>query len=256
MAGPGLPKHGRLSVEVILPVLNEERDLPRSVATLHRFLGQHLENPWRITVADNGSTDGTPRICQELAQQFDRVGSIRLEQRGRGRALKRAFFETKSDIVAYMDVDLSTDLNDFPKLVQALEEGNDIAVGSRLARGSRTKRGLKREIISRCYNILVWTMFQTRIRDMKCGFKGIRREAAQRLVPVIQDTGWFFDTELLLVGEHRGLRVKEIPVAWVDDPDSRVKIFRTAWLDLKGLMRLRFGGMPQLVTPASEATRK
>lgn len=243
------PAAGRMSVEVVIPVYNEEHDLPRCIERLHAFLGQRLENPWRITIADNGSTDRTLAIAQELAERYSNTGYVHLPEKGRGRALRHTWLATRCDIVCYMDVDLSTSLEDFPKLVQALEEGYDVVTGSRLARGARTTRSLKREVISRCYNALVWLLFQTRIRDMQCGFKAIRREAAQRVVPVVKDQAWFFDTELLLVAERRGLRVKEVPVAWVEDPDTRVKVLRTAWQDIKGLLRLRFGGIPQLAQP-------
>ena len=252
MTSNGLPHRGRLSVEVVVPVYNEERDLPRCVATLHRFLNGFLENPWRITVADNGSTDGTLAIARELAERYDRTGYLHLPEKGRGRALRRAFLESRADIVAYMDVDLSTDLNDFPKLVEALEDGYDIAIGSRLARGARVKRSLRREGLSRCYNALVWLLFRTRVRDMQCGFKALRRDAARRVLPVVKDQAWFFDTELLLIAERHGLRIAEVPVAWVEDADTRVKVLRTAWQDFRGLLRLRFGGIPPLAEPVAE----
>jgi glycosyltransferase involved in cell wall biosynthesis len=236
------------TVDVVIPVYNEEKDLPRSILILSRFLKERLEYPWRIVIADNGSTDSTLSIAQMLSQKYPGVTYIHLLEKGRGRALRKAWLDSPADIVSYMDVDLSTDLNYFPKLIQAVEEGYDIAIGSRLAKGARTRRSFKRELISRCYNMLVRCLFFTHFTDAQCGFKALSSRAARALVPLVKDQGWFFDSELLIIAEKRGFRIKEIPVAWVEDPDSRVKIIRTAWGDLKGLMRLRFGGIPALPT--------
>ena len=234
------------SVEIVLPVLNEERDLPPSTATLHKFLSRSFgAYDWRIVIADNGSTDSTPEIAKHLSQEYGNVGYLRLEQRGRGLALRKAWLESEAEILAYMDVDLSTDLKALPELVEAIEsEGYDIAVGSRLKTGARViGRPAHRESISRVYSLMVRGMFFSAIRDFQCGFKAISRRAAADLVPLVEDTGWFFDSELLLLAEKNGYRIKEIPVNWTDDPDSRVRIIPTAYADVKGLLRLRFGGL-------------
>jgi glycosyltransferase involved in cell wall biosynthesis len=230
------------SVDVVIPVLNEEQALPRSVPTLAGFLEANYRGPWSIVIADNGSTDGTLAVAKGLAATDARVRWIHLDQRGRGRALRRAWLESDADIVSYMDVDLSTDLEAFPKLVVAIAEGADVAIGSRLMRGARVeKRTLKREITSRGYNLLIRLMFPTSgIIDAQCGFKAVRREAAQQLVPRIKDNAWFFDTELLLLARRFGYSLAQVPVHWTDDPDSRVRVIRTAWEDIKGLFRVRF----------------
>ncbi len=238
------------AIDIVIPVLNEERTLAESVATLRAYLSDAIPNPWRIVIADNGSDDRTPDIAQELSEEHPDVAWLRLEQRGRGRALHRAWMESQADFVCYMDVDLSTDLAAFPPVVQALEEGYDLAVGSRLARGAHVhRRTFKREFISRSYNLLIKAMFFTRFSDAQCGFKALTRAAAQALVPNVVDQGWFFDTELLVLAEKRGFRIKDIPVTWTDDPDSRVKVASTAWNDVKGLLRLRFGGLPKIEPP-------
>lgn len=238
------------SVDIVIPVLNEERDLPRCVATLREFLPGAIPNPWRIVIADNGSDDATPEVSRDLMREHLEVGYLRLEQRGRGRALRRAWLESQADLVSYMDVDLSTDLRAIPPLVRALEEGYDLAVGSRLARGARVyRRRLQREITSRGYNLLIKSMFFTRFSDAQCGFKAMTRSAAQALLPHVQDPGWFFDSELLIIAEKRGFRIKDVPVNWTDDPDTRVRVVRTAVQDIKGLMRLRFGGIPKVERP-------
>ena len=240
------------SVDIVLPVLNEEAALPKTVASLHAFLSQNLAGPWRIVIADNGSDDATPQVGQALTQQYKQVSYLRLEQRGRGRALRRAWLESDADIVSYMDVDLSTDLQALPLLLQALQDGHDIAIGARLIPGAEVHlRSLKREFISRSYNLLIKLMFATRFHDAQCGFKAVTKAAVAALVPHVVDQGWFFDSELLILAEKRGFRIKEIPVAWTDDPDTRVKVAGTAWGDFKGLLRLRFGGLPRVSPPGS-----
>ncbi len=240
------------SIDIVIPVLNEERDLPRCVTTLRQFMAGAIPNPWRIVIADNGSDDSTPEVSRRLMQEYSEVGYLRLEQRGRGRALRKAWLESPANLVSYMDVDLSTDLSAFPLMVRALEEGYDLAVGSRLARGAMVRRRmLKREITSRGYNLLIKTTFFTKFSDAQCGFKAMTRAAAQALLPHIEDTGWFFDSELLIIAEKRGYRIKDVPVTWTDDPDSRVKVVRTALKDIQGMLRLRFGGIPRVERPTS-----
>lgn len=235
-----------VSVEFVLPVLNEESDLPPSVSRLHRSLSSSLsEYDWRIVIADNGSTDSTPEVAGRLSREHERVGFVRLEHRGRGRALRRVWLESEADILGYMDIDLSTDLAAIPLLVSAIDGGGfDIAIGSRLAKGATVVgRSPLREFISRSYSLIFRSMFFTGFRDAQCGFKAIGRRAARDLLPLVQDTGWFFDSELLILAEKNGYRIKEMPVVWTDDPDSRVRIVRTAYGDMKGLLRLRFGGL-------------
>ncbi len=236
------------TLDVVIPVLNEARALADSVNALAAFLSNNLNDyEWAVVVADNGSTDATPSICQSLSEQDSRVRHVRLEQRGRGRALKRAWAESNADIVAYMDVDLSTDLSALPQTIAAVDdEGYDIAIGSRLMRGAQViGRSFKRELISRSYSLIFRAMFLAGFQDAQCGFKAVSRRAADDVAPLVVDNGWFFDTEMLLIAEKNGYRIKEIPVKWTDDPDSRVKIINTAWEDIKGLLRLRFGGLRQ-----------
>ena len=234
------------SVEFVIPVLNEERALPGSVERLHGFLQEEMPSyDWRIVVADNGSTDRTPLVCEELSRRFEEVGYLRLEERGRGRALRTAWLASDADYLGYMDVDLSTELDAIPPLIDLLaSRGYDLAIGSRLIKGANVVgRTLKREVVSRCYNLIVRSMFFVRFRDAQCGFKAISRDAARDLAPLVLDNGWFFDTELLILAEKNGYRTYELPVEWTDDPDTRVKIVKTAYDDMMGLVRLRFGGL-------------
>ena len=228
------------SVDVVVPVYNEEGVLARSVAVLRDFLAENLSCRWQIVIADNGSVDGTLAIAKDLSQQYPDVRYIQLELKGRGRALRKAWLESDADVVSYMDVDLSTKLDAFPELIRALDEGYDIAVGSRLMKGSRVKRSLKREMTSRGYNLLIKAMFYSSFSDAQCGFKAVKCDVAQKLVPLIKDQAWFFDTELLLLAGMKGYRIKDVPVEWVEDEDTRVRIAKTAWEDIKGLLRVRF----------------
>jgi putative flippase GtrA len=231
-----------LQVDIVVPVRNEEHDLAPSVRRLVSYLREGFPFTARVTIADNGSTDGTWAIADRLARDFDEVRAVRMEQPGRGRALRAVWSQSDAEVLAYMDVDLSTDLNALLPLVAPLLSGHsDVAIGSRLARGSRVIRGPKRELISRCYNMLLHACMGVRFSDAQCGFKAIRREQARALLPLTQDTGWFFDTELLVLAERAGLRIHEIPVDWVDDLDSRVDVMATALADLRGMVRLGSG---------------
>ncbi|WP_242895263.1 bifunctional glycosyltransferase family 2/GtrA family protein [Actinomadura litoris] len=242
-AGPPPPspnggRRGRL-VEVVIPVYNEERVLAASVERLHAYLTSAFPYPFRITVADNASTDATWRAAVDLAARLPHVHATRLELKGRGRALRHVWSTSDADVVAYMDVDLSTDLDAFLPLVAPLLSGHsDLAIGSRLTRGSAVVRGPRREVISRCYNLLLRTALAARFSDAQCGFKAARTEVVQALLPSVEDEEWFFDTELLLLAERNGLRIHEVPVDWVDDPDSRVDVLRTARDDLRGMARV------------------
>jgi len=228
------------SVDIVIPVYNEEHVLAESVATLRKFLAQGFAHQCRIVVADNASTDGTLAVAQRLAQKYTDVASLHIPQKGRGRALRAAWLTSPADILSYMDVDLSTELAAFPPLIDAIaSEGYDIAIGSRLARGADTRRSLRREAISRSYNVMIKGLFFTRFSDAQCGFKAASRRAVQELVPLIENNEWFFDTELLILAEKAGYRVKEIPVRWLEDPDTRVNVPKTVWEDVRGLVRLR-----------------
>ncbi|MEU9827398.1 bifunctional glycosyltransferase family 2/GtrA family protein [Micromonospora chersina] len=226
-------------LDVVVPVHNEEADLAPCVRRLHAHLTAHFPYPFRITVADNASVDGTLAVAEALAAELPEVGVLHLDAKGRGRALRAAWSGSPAPVLAYMDVDLSTDLAALLPLVAPLISGHsDLAIGTRLARTSRVVRGAKREVISRGYNLLLRGTLAVRFSDAQCGFKAIRADVAAGLLPLVQDTGWFFDTELLVLAQRSGLRIHEVPVDWVDDPDSRVDIVATAMADLRGIGRL------------------
>ena len=226
-------------IDIVVPVLNEEKILQKSITTLDEYMAKHLPYRYQITIADNGSQDETLEIAKNLAEKHQLVRVVSLAERGRGRALKQVWQNSSADILTYMDVDLSTSLDDFLPMIQPLVAGEaGVAIGSRLAKGAKTPRGLKREFISRCYNsIIKWTS-RTKFSDAQCGFKAIRRDVAAKFLPKIKDNEWFFDTELLIKTERAGVPIREQPVTWIEDTDSRVKIVKTAVDDLKGLYRV------------------
>jgi putative flippase GtrA len=229
-------------LEVVVPVYNEGVVLESSIRTLHAYLTTAFEIDWLITIVDNASTDETLALATNLTYELDRVRVMHLDEKGRGLALKRAWLASTATVVAYVDVDLSTDLRGLPPLVAPLLSGHsDLAVGTRLAPSSRVVRGGKREFISRSYNFLLRRTMGVHFSDAQCGFKAMRTDVAARLLPLVQDTGWFFDTELLVLAERSGMRIHEVPVDWVDDPDSRVEIVSTAITDLKGMARVARG---------------
>ena len=237
------------TVDITIPVYNEEEVLPPTIASLTEFLAANLANPWQVTIADNASTDRTRAVSEMLCEKYPGVNYLHIPQKGRGRALKIAWANSQADIVSYMDADLSTDLKHFPQLIQALESGNHIAVGSRLSKESQVSRGFKREFISRTYNFMINAMFFTGLPDAQCGFKALTKSTADAIVPRIENDNWFFDTELLVIGAKRGFKIASVPVKWDDDPTSTVHVLNTATEDIKGLLRLRFGGVPRVHPP-------
>jgi len=251
------------AVDIVIPVRNEERDLGPSVRRLHAFLRDEFPFSARITIADNASDDGTWSQALALETELDGVRAVRLERPGRGGALRSVWSHSDAAIFAYMDVDLSTDLNALlPLLAPLLSGHSDVAIGTRLARGARVIRGPRREVISRCYNLLLHASLGTGFSDAQCGFKAIRADAARALLPLTEDTAWFFDTELLVLAERAGLRIHEVPVDWIDDTDSRVKLLATALADLRGIVRLGTGlargtiKVPALGDPSPPGSRR
>jgi glycosyltransferase involved in cell wall biosynthesis len=226
-------------VDIAVPVYNEEQALGPGIERLHAYLMAGFPFSWRITIVDNGSTDGTWLCATRLARDLANVSARHLDGKGRGLALRSAWSASDARVVAYMDVDLSTDLDALLPLIAPLVSGHsDLAIGSRLAPGSSVARAPRRELISRTYNLILRTVLATRVRDAQCGFKAVRADVVNRLLPAVEDNGWFFDTELLLLAEHNGLRIHEVPVDWIDDADSRVHVARTAFDDLLGTLRM------------------
>lgn len=245
------------TVDIVIPVYNEEHVLADSIARVLAFLSVHPEHQWRIVVANNASTDRTLDVARQLeAEHPGQVAALHIPVKGRGIALRVAWLTSPADVCAYMDVDLSTDLAHLPALIDPLANNEaDVAYGTRLHRLSQTHRGFKREFISRTYVTILNVLGGLHVSDAQCGFKAIRRDAAHALVPLVKDTRWFFDSELLLIAQQNGYRLREVPVRWEEDTDTRVHIISTATEDLRGLWRLRVGGIPKVQREASSGPR-
>ncbi|HEY4928437.1 MAG TPA: dolichyl-phosphate beta-glucosyltransferase [Acidimicrobiales bacterium] len=253
-------------LEIVIPVYNEAQQLAASITALRSFLDSRFPLTTVVTVVDNASSDDTWSIASGLAASLPGVEALHLDQKGRGRALRAAWTASRSPVVAYMDADLATGLEALLPLVAPLLTGHsDVAIGTRLAPGAHVVRGARREIISRGYNVLLKTALANSCSDAQCGFKALRREAADVVLPLVDDEAWFFDTEVLITAQRLGLRIHEVPVDWVDDLDSRVAVARTAWLDVCGVARMMTPAsrrraararrdLPRTLVPASSAT--
>jgi glycosyltransferase involved in cell wall biosynthesis len=237
--------HMAPQIDIVVPVFNEQAVLEASIRRLHEHLSAAFPFSWRIVIADNASADDTLDVAWALAAELPGVAVLHLPAKGRGRALRAAWAASPAQVVAYMDVDLSTDLRALLPLVAPLLSGHsDVAIGSRLAPGSRVVRGARREVISRSYNAILHLALRARFSDAQCGFKAVRADVARELLADVRDEGWFFDTELLVLAQRRGMRIHEVPVDWVDDPDSRVAIVSTALADLRGVGRMLAASRP------------
>lgn len=230
----------KYSVEIVIPIYNEQEELVENITKLYTFAKSKLGSyKWSITIADNASTDESFDLAQRLARSKSGIKSLHLDNKGRGRAVKKAWRQSSADILIYMDLDLSTDLKSLSALIESLKEKYDIAIGSRLLPGSRViDRPFKREILSRIYNILIKVFFMAHFSDAQCGFKGVTKNVVNKLLPYIRDDAWFFDSELLILGDKLGYKIYEEPVRWVDNPGSTVRVLPTVSGDLAGLWRL------------------
>jgi glycosyltransferase involved in cell wall biosynthesis len=233
------PRSPTPEVDLVLPVFDDERDLERLVPTHHEFLSREFPYSFRLTIADNASTDATAVIASGLALEIPEVISVCVTEKGTGRALRQVWATLPARVLAYCDIDLSTDLATLAPLVAVVMSGHsDLAIGTRLAPGSPVVRGAKREVISRCYDLLLRGCVGVRFSDAQCGFKAILADVAAALLPLIEDAGWFFDTEFLVLAERAGLRIHQVPVGWIEDPRSSVDIAAKATVDLRGVVRL------------------
>ena len=227
------------SLEIVVPIYNEENELEDNINKLYSFLSRNFRHlKWRITIADNASTDKSLLIAKKLAARNKGINFLHLTQKGRGRAVKNAWAKSKADYLSYMDVDLSTDLKYLKPLISSLKD-YQLAIGNRLMDRSIVKeRPLNREILSRGYNILIKLLFKVNFSDAQCGFKAITKKAAESLLPFIKDNAWFFDSELLIIAEKAGFSIFQLPVHWTDNPGSTVRVLKTVFGDLAGLWRL------------------
>lgn len=258
LAGPPRYRSGQPLLDVVVPIYNEGHVLAESIRYLRSYLDREFPFPAVVTIVDNGSTDESPVIATLLAAELHGVRFLHLKDKGRGGALRAAWSCSEARVLAYMDVDLSTELDALlPLVAPLLSEHSAVAIGSRLAPGARVVRSRKRELISRTYNMLLKALLRCHFSDAQCGFKALTADAAHLLLPEVQDNEWFFDTELLVRAQRRGLNIHEVAVEWVEDPDSRVDIVRTSMEDLKGILRLlRRRNLPHVSGVQPQRSRK
>ncbi|WP_054112469.1 glycosyltransferase [Marinagarivorans algicola] len=232
------------NIEITIPVLNEEETLLAQIETIIQYLSVNDVAPGyslSLVIADNGSTDGTQDIAVDLAKKYTCVKYIRLEERGVGRALKASWTQSCADIVGYMDLDLATDLKHLKVAFASFDNGSELVTGSRLARGAKViGRTPLRSFTSRVFNLIVQTWFGSSFSDGMCGFKFLKRNIlASLMAGGAKSDGWFFATELLVVADALKLSIKDLPVEWTDDPNSKVKITKLTVEYLKAMKRLK-----------------
>ncbi len=223
---------------ITLPVFNEEKIIEKNVEIIRNFLIETFHDNTQIIIADNGSTDLTPEKSKKLSEKYSDIRYVYIYEKGRGRALRNALSKSNADVLSYMDIDISTNLEAFPKLIKAIEDGYDIAIGSRFVKGSHVSRSIKRELLSRGYNILLKLFFDISFNDSQCGFKAVNRRIVEEIIPKVKDNAWFFDTELLIKAEKKGFKIKEIPVYWTENKDSKVNIIKTIVDYMRSIFRL------------------
>ncbi|MFH1412596.1 MAG: glycosyltransferase [bacterium] len=208
-----------MMIDICLPVYNEQNILQKN--TLHIFEFCKKQNwpfDWQIVIIVNGSVDKSLQIAKELAGNYLQIIAVNYEASGKGNAIKEYGLISKADIMVYMDIDLSTDLKDLPELIEQITKHDyDLAIGSRLMPGSITKRSFLRELISRSYNLLSRILLNNNISDMQCGFKAVRITVFHKVAAYIQDTKWFFDTELVVFTKLLNYAIKEVPVNWSEN---------------------------------------
>jgi len=214
-----------VEVSLVFPAYNEVTELVRAVTVADTELSK-ITSSYEIIVAEDGSIDGTDELARRLSQTNRNVRHIHSDKRlGRGRALTRAFRESKGEILTYMDVDLSTSMSALRPLIDSIKEGWDICTGSRRIKGSLVKRSRTRKLSSWTYNSMIRILFDTSVNDHQCGFKAFNRHSLFAILGEVEDTHWFWDTEVLAIASHRGYKIKEIPITWVEDRGTTVNLF-------------------------------
>ena len=232
-----------MNVTIVIPTYNEElvigKSLETSVLAFETLLG---ERSWSILVADNGSTDRTPEIVADFSKECPRVGLFEVGQKGKGLAIRRAWESHDADVYAFMDADLATDLRDVPALIRGAEDVG-LCVGSRFHRDAKVVRSAFRHVVSHSYRLIARALVDIDAEDLQCGFKAVRKDVADAVLPRLVHDGFFFDTEFLGHAQALGFQMAEVPVRWEEGRDARrktsVKIGATAWDNFQNLLVLR-----------------
>lgn len=236
-------------VLLVIPIYNEEKIIENTVRETIKYLNENTKYSYILVVADNASTDSSPEIVKNLQKEIPFLEYVRLPKKGRGLALHTVWKDFNAEVVAYMDADLSSPLTSLPNIIDPiLNNESDVTFGSRLLPpGQAINRKGKRELTSQGYNFLLQFILGATFKDAQCGFKAISKEKFNQVEEEIKNQNWFYDTELLLISQYKGLRLKEVPITWVDDPDSSVKVFKTIVENLKEMGRVYFTYRPESV---------
>ncbi len=220
-----------MSINLLFPVLNERLRLENGIERSMAYLKEHVNIPYRLTILDNGSTDETPEIGMRLEEKYPEVSYVRVGERGVGVAFRKGISLNESDIVGYMDIDLSTDLKYLSKTIEAFQTRPELQYvnGTRFSKESDTQgRKWYRKITSMGLVFLLKTIFHMKATDAVCGFTFLRKEAAEQLVrESSNDNGWFYTIEFLLRAERDGMVIYDMPVEWQEDYNTTVKIWKT-----------------------------
>jgi glycosyltransferase involved in cell wall biosynthesis len=224
-------------VSVILPVHNEGRTLEgnvkRLMGTLDRYVGDY-----EILISEDGSTDGSGGVAKSLRSA--RVRSFHNCRRvGKGAAIKSAAARASGNIIVFMDADLASEPSHVAELVGLIRGGSDIVIGSRYLPGAKASRSMVRHAASRTFNLLVRLILGSRLSDHQCGFKAFRKDRVLPVVNDVEDDWWFWDTELLVRAQRRGLRIAEMPIEWREVPGSRFRLFHDSLRMASCLVRFR-----------------
>ncbi|MFH0875070.1 MAG: glycosyltransferase [archaeon] len=231
------------SIDIVLPVYNEEELLEYNTLKLHTHLSSFFKDyNWKIIIAENGSNDQTFRIAKKLCKKYSNISCFHLKTKGRGFALRNAWTDSKADIVCYMDIDLSTDLSHLKDLISSVGAKYTAATGSRLSNLSKVSRPIYRSFLSKSYNFLVRLILKTKIMDLGCGFKAAKRELIVPLFKSVKSNDWFFDAELFLLIEKKEYSIKQIPVKWMHGAKSKVKLTSIISEYMKSIIRMRIMG--------------
>lgn len=234
-----------MKINFILPSRNEEQLLEKNSLKVLNFLNaQNYSFGWEIILIINNSSDNSEKIAQKLSEQEEKIKYTIIKQEGKGNAIKTFLDHSEADYNIYMDVDLAVSLENIDDLLlELLNKNQDIAIGSRLKRGSKTDRSFSRELSSRAYILLSKIILKHPFSDLQCGFKGIKKEAWQKISPFIQDKKWFFDTEMLAFAKQNKLKIGEIAVNWSENRyekrKSKVKVFKDSVVFIKELIKLK-----------------
>ncbi|NLG83244.1 MAG: glycosyltransferase family 2 protein [Firmicutes bacterium] len=229
-------------LSIVIPAYNEEERLPKTLDRIIAYFGRLGQKDYEIVVVDDGSTDNTLALAQNYAARYPQITVVTNgTNRGKGYSVRHGLLVARGRIRLFSDSDLSTPIEETFKLLARLEEGYDLAIGSRYSPDANLVRSqpFYRRILRFGFNLLVRLITGLKYYDTQCGFKALTKESAELIAPRLSIPGFGFDPELLWIAERFGLRVAEVGVTWVDDRRSKVRPLRDAWRMFLDLIRIR-----------------